>query len=256
MDTERELSTPHSKTLLSSPASSTAGTSPGALDMEPDAGHAKFSPALSHSSDSAGISGLDVMAHIASVVTPIPIVPRKSAAGSRGTVRIEQSSIIQSIYQHQQSLRQQQAGQGADHTAEAATGLSRLLPQPPSLPVLAPAAPQPQPQPQAAPAPAPALKAPQPRRRAPTPLSTTAAAAPSQRRVVHNVCERRRRENIRDGFDGLQSRLPHELRTNPRISKQDILEAGIKIIVDARRRVAALEHELAALEAARSRSAS
>lgn len=43
------------------------------------------------------------------------------------------------------------------------------------------------------------------------------------RRQEHNVCERRRRNNIRHGFESLQSSIPH---ATMKLSKMEILRTG------------------------------
>lgn len=69
----------------------------------------------------------------------------------------------------------------------------------------------------------------------------------SARRVVHNICERKRRENIRDGFAQLQNRLPSHLANNPKLSKMEILAGSRNLINDIRGRISNLSAEISAL---------
>ena len=67
------------------------------------------------------------------------------------------------------------------------------------------------------------------------------------RRVIHNICERKRRENIRDGFFQLQNRLPPHISNNPRLSKMDILAGATNLINDIKGRISNLSAEISAL---------
>ena len=69
----------------------------------------------------------------------------------------------------------------------------------------------------------------------------------STRRVIHNICERKRRENIRDGFFQLQNRLPSHLANNSKLSKMEILSGARTLINEIRGRVANLSAEVSAL---------
>lgn len=69
----------------------------------------------------------------------------------------------------------------------------------------------------------------------------------STRRVIHNICERKRRENIREGFDQLQSRLPPHLANNSKLSKMEILTGAKNLINEIRGRIANLSAEVSAL---------
>ena len=69
----------------------------------------------------------------------------------------------------------------------------------------------------------------------------------STRRVIHNICERKRRENIREGFDQLQCRLPPHLANNSKLSKMEILTGAKNLINEIRGRIANLSAEVSAL---------
>lgn len=69
----------------------------------------------------------------------------------------------------------------------------------------------------------------------------------STRRVIHNICERKRRENIRDGFSQLQNRLPAHIANNPKLSKMEVLAGAKNFINDIRGRIANLSAEISAL---------
>lgn len=69
----------------------------------------------------------------------------------------------------------------------------------------------------------------------------------STRRVIHNICERKRRENIRDGFSQLQNRLPPHLANNSKLSKMEILNGAKNLINEIRGRIASLSAEISAL---------
>lgn len=69
----------------------------------------------------------------------------------------------------------------------------------------------------------------------------------STRRVIHNICERKRRENIRDGFAQLQNRLPNHLANNPKLSKMETLAGARNLINDIRGRISNLSAEISAL---------
>lgn len=69
----------------------------------------------------------------------------------------------------------------------------------------------------------------------------------STRRVIHNICERKRRENIREGFDQLQSRLPPHLANNSKLSKMEILTGAKNLINEIRGRIANLSAEISVL---------
>lgn len=69
----------------------------------------------------------------------------------------------------------------------------------------------------------------------------------SARRVIHNICERKRRENIREGFDQLQRRLPAHLANNSKLSKMEILIGAKNLINEIRGRMANLSAEISAL---------
>lgn len=69
----------------------------------------------------------------------------------------------------------------------------------------------------------------------------------STRRVIHNICERKRRENIRDGFDQLQNRLPAHMTNNPKLSKMEILSGAGNLIKEIQGRVSNLAAEVSAL---------
>lgn len=69
----------------------------------------------------------------------------------------------------------------------------------------------------------------------------------STRRVIHNICERKRRENIREGFDQLQSRLPPHLANNSKLSKMEILTGAKNLINEIRGRISNLSAEVSAL---------
>jgi hypothetical protein len=69
----------------------------------------------------------------------------------------------------------------------------------------------------------------------------------STRRVIHNICERKRRENIREGFDQLQVRLPAQMANNPKISKMEILVGAKNLISEIRGRISNLSAEINAL---------
>lgn len=69
----------------------------------------------------------------------------------------------------------------------------------------------------------------------------------STRRVIHNICERKRRENIREGFDQLQSRLPAHLANNSKLSKMEILTGARNLINEIKGRIANLSAEVSAL---------
>lgn len=70
----------------------------------------------------------------------------------------------------------------------------------------------------------------------------------SNRRIIHNICERKRRENIREGFAYLQARLPQPHAQNPKLSKMDILQSALTIIDTTRARISSLTDECEALK--------
>ena len=76
---------------------------------------------------------------------------------------------------------------------------------------------------------------------------TNYASSFSTRRVIHNICERKRRENIREGFEQLQNRLPEHLSSNPKLSKMEILVADKNLITEIRGRISNLSAEISAL---------
>jgi len=215
-------------------------------------------PALSERND-GNISGLDMMAHVASAINPIPVIPKKMASTS-SSVREERNNIIQSIYQHQQSLRAQQmecpislpSKPPNKLVLEPLAGRRYFLPSMTksalkkydndSLTSIV------------------ATKVSKPRRPSITVdgdshsvSSKSQNGTSSYRRNVHNICEKRRRENIRGGFDTLQASLPPSLASNPRISKQEVLLATIAILTESKQRISALQRDIAILEAERSR---
>ena len=69
----------------------------------------------------------------------------------------------------------------------------------------------------------------------------------STRRVIHNICERKRRENIRDGFSQLQNRLPPLLANNTKISKMEVLAGAKNLINEIKMRISNLAAEISAL---------
>lgn len=70
----------------------------------------------------------------------------------------------------------------------------------------------------------------------------------SSRRIVHNICERKRRENIREGFERLQARLPASDAENSRLSKMEILQGAYEVIEGLRERIKSLNEEVSALQ--------
>lgn len=70
----------------------------------------------------------------------------------------------------------------------------------------------------------------------------------SNRRIIHNICERKRRENIREGFAYLQARLPSPHAQNPKLSKMDILQSALNMINSSRARISSLTDECEALK--------
>ena len=84
-------------------------------------------------------------------------------------------------------------------------------------------------------------------RRLSAPDNATNFPGYSARRVIHNICERKRRENIREGFDQLQSRLPPHLANNSKLSKMEILAGAKNLINEIRGRVSNLSAEVSAL---------
>lgn len=71
----------------------------------------------------------------------------------------------------------------------------------------------------------------------------------SNRRIVHNICERKRRENIREGFARLQSRLPKADSDGvSKLSKMEILQGALEVIEGLRERIKSLQEECAALQ--------
>lgn len=69
----------------------------------------------------------------------------------------------------------------------------------------------------------------------------------STRRKVHNVCEKRRRESIRDAFNALQQRVCSTPKSPiHRLSKMEVLQRAVN-------RIESLKHEVAELEAETSR---
>lgn len=71
----------------------------------------------------------------------------------------------------------------------------------------------------------------------------------SNRRIVHNICERKRRENIREGFARLQSRLPKADSDGvAKLSKMEILQGALEVIEGLRERIKSLQEECAALQ--------
>lgn len=67
------------------------------------------------------------------------------------------------------------------------------------------------------------------------------------RRIVHNSCERKRRDNIRDGFARLHARLPQSDESGNRLSKMSILQGTVDLIGDLKRRTDSLATEVGAL---------
>jgi hypothetical protein len=66
----------------------------------------------------------------------------------------------------------------------------------------------------------------------------------NSKRFFHNVCERRRREDMRDAFAQLQQRVfPHRMGGGVRVSKMDILWGAIERVKRVRKEVALLEAE-------------
>ncbi len=70
----------------------------------------------------------------------------------------------------------------------------------------------------------------------------------SNRRIVHNICERKRRENIREGFERLQARLPGTEAENARLSKMEILQGAVEVMEGLRDRIKSVKEEINALQ--------
>lgn len=72
--------------------------------------------------------------------------------------------------------------------------------------------------------------------------SSTSSTSSRGRRAIHNVCERRRRESIRDAFEQLRARVSKT--RDSKTSKMDILRSAINFIRDIKRDINTLEAEL------------
>jgi len=70
-----------------------------------------------------------------------------------------------------------------------------------------------------------------------------ANSATDKRRHTHNICERKRREHIKEGFEELQKRLPKK-PTGFKMSKLDILKTSITFISDLAATTDSLESEV------------
>jgi hypothetical protein len=64
-----------------------------------------------------------------------------------------------------------------------------------------------------------------------------------KRRHTHNICERKRREHIKEGFEELQKRLPKKSSTF-KMSKLDVLKTSIAYISDLASLTDSLESEV------------
>ena len=237
-------------------------------------------PAL-FSSPLEDTSGLDVFAQIAA---SIPLEPAASARrhSSADIVHQSQSQLAQSIYQSQQALRQQQQqrrasvassnasssysdfddydeddededddeGSGGNFSSKFLEGRNfssaSLLPQTIkeesesdlAMDVDSPSLSEP-----------PRLDL----RRASLPANAFSGfesghSSLSNRRIVHNICERKRRENIREGFERLQARLPGTEAETARLSKMEILQGALEVICGLRSRIKSLNEEITALQ--------
>lgn len=70
--------------------------------------------------------------------------------------------------------------------------------------------------------------------------STTTSTTDPSKRFIHNVCERKRRENIREAFSQLQRRV---VPSGDRVSKVGVLERAMERVRRVKREVALLEAE-------------
>lgn len=83
-----------------------------------------------------------------------------------------------------------------------------------------------------------------------TSAEATVVSGPlTARRVIHNICERKRRENIRDGFARLQERVQRTNTTGRRLSKMEILEAALASFNQIKTRISGLQEEIKAFSA-------
>lgn len=57
------------------------------------------------------------------------------------------------------------------------------------------------------------------------------------RRAVHNVCERRRRQSIRDAFAALQARVYPDTDGKKTVSKMEVLRGAVELIERTRKEV-------------------
>jgi hypothetical protein len=62
---------------------------------------------------------------------------------------------------------------------------------------------------------------------------------------IHNVCERRRRENMREAFASLQRKIYPDGSSVSRVSKMDLLKGAVEKIERVKKEVAVLEAEAA-----------